>query len=623
MDSARPTTSVRRSPGEAGLALALVLLTINVILIVTATLVAIALNEYQAAASGERSRQAFQLAEAGLEKAIYELKRDLDWTDSGASAAATRNLNDPREWAPLWDGSANLVDTPFPAGATIGEITVELCRDDNFGDGNGCPGVPAPTVAGCTPNACIWVRATGRIPGLAARQIEFLLSQMAPGYDLINYSASPINIGAGGGGNGSFILHGSLYIASCLDPDGGGPQPCVGLVMQGDGAILNDVPYPTPGDPDTTPPYNNKVYVVGQIQGQGNSWQIGLDSQPMQGVYATLGWSSGYENQIDALDKGTVVPFVPFPDPSKLCEPGAPGDPPRCLMNRLNLPPADGGITPINADLAYVCTAATCTTAASWTPVYIRGPLADPLTPLRLSANNPTRTRVVIPDRNPDGSPAVNCTTTPSTCNVAAGTGSVNGSGNFSLVYNGYAGAGQVNLWTQSGADAFIHTTKHVRIDGDVRYAGRTTFLIENADDVGAAMPALEIRGSVTPLCRASQTTCAQTFGQANGDTYAFAVGPKCTGAPPSGSLVCTPTGGGVYVRGSGIELNLVVLAHGTLKNDNPQTWYGMFIAGLLDWDNNPSIYPVANLKANLPPGIAPLAKPGFGLQITRWREVF
>jgi type II secretory pathway component PulK len=64
--------------GEAGLALALVLLTINVILIVTATLVAIALNEYQAAAGGERSRQAFQLAEAGLEKAIYELKRDPD-----------------------------------------------------------------------------------------------------------------------------------------------------------------------------------------------------------------------------------------------------------------------------------------------------------------------------------------------------------------------------------------------------------------------------------------------------------------------------------------------------------------------------------------------------------------
>ncbi|MCL6554071.1 MAG: hypothetical protein K6W08_13255 [Firmicutes bacterium] len=604
--------------GEAGLALALVLLTINVILIVTATLVAIALNEYQAAAGGERSRQAFQLAEAGLEKAIYELKRDPDWTDSGAAAGATKNLTAARQWRPLWDGSADLRDAAFPAGAPIGTVTVELCRDDDFSDGTGCPGVPAPAVPGCTSSVCIWVRATGRIAGLASRQIEFLLGQISPGYDLVNYSASPINVGAGGGGNGTFQLHGPLYIASC-NPNSSGA--CVGLNMQGDGAILNDVPYPTPGDPDTTPPYNNRVYVVGQITGQGNSWQVGRGAQPMQGVYATLGWSNTYDNQIHALDKGATVPFVPFPDPSKLCEPGAPGDPPRCLLNRLGLPPGSGGITPVNAHTAYVCTRANCTAGSHWTAVRIWGP--ETASPLRLSASNPTRTRVVIPDRNPDGSPVINCVATPATCNTAAGTASVDGAGNFSLIYNGFAPGAQVNLWTQSGDDAYIHIQSHVRIDGDVRYAGRTTFLIENADDVTASSPALEIRGSVTPLCRASQPGCTQTFGQPNGDTYAFAVGPRCTGAPPPGSLICTPAGGGVYVRGSGIELNLVVLAHGTIKNDNPQAWYGMYIAGLLDWDNNPSIYPVASLKSNLPPGIASLAEPGFGIVIARWREVF
>lgn len=41
--------------------------------------------------------------------------------------------------------------------------------------------------------------------------------------------------------------------------------------MQGNGAILNDVPFPTPGDADTTAPYNNQVFVNGVITGQGNS----------------------------------------------------------------------------------------------------------------------------------------------------------------------------------------------------------------------------------------------------------------------------------------------------------------------------------------------------------------
>jgi hypothetical protein len=66
-------------------------------------------------------------------------------------------------------------------------------------------------------------------------------------------------------------------------------------------------------------------------------------------------------------------------------------------------------------------------------------------------------------------------------------------------------------------------------------------------------------------------------------------------------------------VRGAGLELTAVLVAHGTIKNDNPQEWRGFFIAGLLDWDNNPTIRPVTALRTNFPPGIADAARPAFG----------
>lgn len=67
----------------------------------------------------------------------------------------------------------------------------------------------------------------------------------------------------------------------------------------------------------------------------------------------------------------------------------------------------------------------------------------------------------------------------------------------------------------------------------------------------------------------------------------------------------------------------LLYLAHGTLQNDNPQAWYGLFVAGLLDWDNNPSIFPVTMLRANLPPELEGLTGSAFGVVVFRWREVF
>lgn len=588
--------------GESGIAMALVLFVTLLVSLVSAALISLAMQEYQTAGTAQSSRQAFQVAEAAVEKTIYELKRDAEWDDA---AGATRNVTVPGQWRPLWDGAADVVNRDFPAAAPLGRITVELCRYDAS---SFCPGVVSPVIPACTPSTCIWIRAAGRFAS-ASRRLEVLLGKIGPGVDFDAYSASPVNVGAGGGGNGEFNFHGSLYIASCTDPDGGGAQPCIGLSMQGNGAILNDVPFPG----DTAPPYHNRVYVRGHIVGQGNSWRIGATAQPMWGVHA-FGWNPVYDNQIIAYQSDHSVPLVPFPDPSAACA----GPSPRtCLINRIYLPDGDPDrIVPANALVAYTCPNAGGCTAAQWQRV----DLSDPAATLTLSANNPTVARVLIPDRDPTGLPLIDCTTArhAPTCNAATGTADdVDGADDFSLVYNGFQSTGAVNLYAQRGA--FIHTRAHLRFVGTVTYSGFTTFIVENSDDATTATPAVEIRSSFTPLCRASQeSACTQTFGQPPGgspagETLAFAVGP---------SNPVTP-GGGIYVRGAGLELNAVLVAHGTIKNDNPQEWRGFFIAGLLDWDNNPTIRPVAGLRANFPPGIADAARPAFGTLAFRWREIF
>jgi hypothetical protein len=147
-------------------------------------------------------------------------------------------------------------------------------------------------------------------------------------------------------------------------------------------------------------------------------------------------------------------------------------------------------------------------------------------------------------------------------------------------------------------------------VTATVRYQAFTTLLIESADAT-----AVEIRGSMTPVCPVSQTSgCTQTFGQPAGQTLAIAIGPSDP----------TTAGGSAYLRGAGLEVNLVMMAHGTLHNDNPQAWHGLFIANQLDFDNNPQIYFVNNLRLNLPPGVGEhMRSAAFGVQFYRWEEIF
>jgi len=563
--------------GEAGVALGITLAFVLLTVLITAALVALVVNEYQTAGVAEQSRQAIQIADAAVERAIFELKRDSDWTDTGPSAEATSahppSASDTTTWYVLdldpSPVSAPMQSVDFPTGAPVGQVTVEL---RNVGSGE-TPGFL------CAPQNCIAIRATSRV-GRASKRVEVVLQRLAS--DLFPvYSDNAVNVGAGGGGNGEFTLHGSFYVARCSTLRVGGRDYCVGLNMQGNGAILNDRPFF--GD-TAAPPYKNRVYVHGYITGQGNSWTIGTSPAPMWAV-ASAGILPAGENQVFALQRHTDVPVIPFPDPS--------------------VEIGQAASLRVNSMTAYVCGNSGGCNPGQWVSVS----LSSAGNVLSLASGS----RVVIPDAA--GGPA--CTANPqaaSACN-SAGAGNVAGTGNFTMVFDGFAGAGATNLFVQD--DAYIHTLARVLITTDVRYDGRATFLVEcltAGPTTCANTDSVEIRASVTPLCRMSSTTCTSTF--QTGDALAFFVGPN----DPQAAL----TTRGVYVRGANIELNLVIKSHNRLKNDNPQRWYGMFLAGQLDFDNNPEIFAAAFPdRDHCPPGACTDTQRFALVRVLRWQEVF
>ena len=147
-------------------ALAVVLL---VAMAAQAALVVLAF-ELKAASNARDSSWAFQLAEAGAERAVFELSRDPDWTDQGGATALVAQVQDG--WAPvcLDPDSRGTCPTPatavlFPAGEPLGSFEV-LWR--------------AWTGPECGPEGCVCLRSTGTA-GAAARRVEVVLARAGPG----------------------------------------------------------------------------------------------------------------------------------------------------------------------------------------------------------------------------------------------------------------------------------------------------------------------------------------------------------------------------------------------------------------------------------------------------------
>ncbi|MCS7173046.1 MAG: hypothetical protein N0A24_06575 [Armatimonadetes bacterium] len=156
--------------GESGIAMALTLMTLMVLWTISAALVAVVQNEYRSALLALHAQQALWLAEAGLERAVFELGRDADWTDTRGATA----LQDPAGgWAPLCldpeaEGrcGAPAEDLPAPADEPLGWMAVQW-RSGSCG-------------------ACVEVRAVGRVRR-AVRSVVALLRREAEGIRVVGW----------------------------------------------------------------------------------------------------------------------------------------------------------------------------------------------------------------------------------------------------------------------------------------------------------------------------------------------------------------------------------------------------------------------------------------------------
>ncbi len=159
--------SVVRDQGGAGLVFTLAVL----LLVAMAGQAALAVmaHEAKATATSVDSLTAFQVAEAGLERATFELVRDPDWSDRrGATALLDRAGGG---WSGLCldpgaDGvCARAADAvPFPQDGLLGSFRVRL---------RVWPG------EGCGPEGCLCVWSTGTARS-ATRRVESVLTRASP-----------------------------------------------------------------------------------------------------------------------------------------------------------------------------------------------------------------------------------------------------------------------------------------------------------------------------------------------------------------------------------------------------------------------------------------------------------
>jgi hypothetical protein len=152
----------------AGLVFALAV----VLLVAMAAQAALAVLAFELKAAGNTrdASWAFQVAEAGAERAVFELSRDADWTDQAGATALLGQAEDG--WAPvcLDPDSRGTCPTPatsvlFPAGEPVGSFQV-VWRPR--------------TGPECGPEGCVCVRSTGNA-GSAARRVEVVLARAGTG----------------------------------------------------------------------------------------------------------------------------------------------------------------------------------------------------------------------------------------------------------------------------------------------------------------------------------------------------------------------------------------------------------------------------------------------------------
>ena len=288
---------------ESGAALVIALLTVVVMLLLTAALVTASMTETFSAQTAEDSARAFLVADAAAARALASLRLDPDWSDGHGAAGGCPdgalydllsgecmlNVAYPKYGSYVasrpGSGDSGSTDEPKCAAAPISPPSaspVPLAPEEGFG-------TYTVTVEGTPEPGEVTLRAVGSV-GRATRGFIFTVRRVTPA-DFVSYSA--LRVDATRVGNGTFRIHGSVYVRGNWEFHGNSQQ-------------LNDRPT---SEADSAP-YDNQTFVCSDLVLGGNP-QIGDPSRPMLAVHVAgdiRGAGRAYE--IHALLQDKVVPDI-------------------------------------------------------------------------------------------------------------------------------------------------------------------------------------------------------------------------------------------------------------------------------------------------------------------------
>jgi hypothetical protein len=292
---------------EQGMALVVALITVMILLLFTAALVTTAITETFTAQTAEDSARAFLVADAAAARALASLRLDANWAeaDPGGKDAVGRCPG-----GALYDLLAGecMSNVPYPrygaiaasAPAPPGGISEPVCAAKAV---TGPVASPSPlpeaqsfgrytvTVLEASGPNEVRLRAVGMV-GRASRGFEFTVNRVTSA-DFVSYSA--LRVDATRVGNGTFRIHGSVYVRGDWEFKGNSQQ-------------LNDRPV-SAGDSED-PVYDNQTFVCGNLILQGNA-QIGTLQKPMLGVHiAGERINRGGAMEVHKLLQDRVVPDI-------------------------------------------------------------------------------------------------------------------------------------------------------------------------------------------------------------------------------------------------------------------------------------------------------------------------
>lgn len=309
-------TCLRALADERGSVLLTVYLVITVLLLLGAAFLVVTSNESRASEIQIKTTQAFYIAEAGIERAIYDLRQDFV-TDTSSPSWSDGDINGMT----IGPDTSNFYGIPYSSTSLNGgSYTVSLKNVSGQDD--------------------IWIKSTGAVDGISQTiQVYVRLMNLSPWNNAIFGGAGS----SGGMVNGNVNIKGSVHILGNDLDDGdnaidlGGTAELVGnnydVGPQGlDAALAAKIPAlpTTVFGGETVSTLNAELRVKKGLVGLSGSSSVGEANQPgnsvketVNGTYVTDGYNgtAGTDNVFsdngytEAYDLGDAVVFPSLSDP--------------------------------------------------------------------------------------------------------------------------------------------------------------------------------------------------------------------------------------------------------------------------------------------------------------------